>query len=76
MRSPRPTRFRRRSARSLAPSRAARLGAGEGRHEDVLQDRALRQEIVRLEDETNLTVPHGGELLIVQGAQVLAIERD
>ena len=31
---------------------------------------------MRLEDEADLPVPHGGELLIVQGAQVLPVEGD
>src|SRR5208337_2981801 len=53
-----------------------RPGTGEGWHQDVLQGGALRQEVVGLEHETDLTVPHGGELLIVQGAQFLPVERD
>ena len=52
------------------------LRTGERRDQDVLQDRALRQEVVRLEDEADLPVPHRGELLIVQGAQILPVESD
>ena len=46
----------------------------QGGHEDVLDHRALRQEIVGLENETDLPVADFCQLPIVELAEVLASE--
>ena len=45
-----------------------------GGHEDVLQYRALREQVMRLEDETDLPAADGGKLLFVQSAEILAVQ--
>jgi hypothetical protein len=47
---------------------------GQRRHEDVFPDGALWQQVVRLEDKADLPVADGGELEVVEPAQVLAGE--
>ena len=46
------------------------------RHEDVLQHRALRQQVVLLEDEADLAVAKGGEVGLGQREGVAPEERD
>ena len=59
-------------ARALAQRH---IGACERRDQDVFPNRALREEIVRLEDEANLPVPHRGDLLVIQPIQIPPIKR-
>ncbi len=49
---------------------------GERGYQDVFQDGALGQEVVRLEDEANLLVAHRSQLGLVEAAQVPAVERN
>src|SRR5258708_11455734 len=49
---------------------------GEGGNQDVFQHRALRQEIMGLENKSDLPVANGGEGQIVQSVQILSIEND
>ena len=41
---------------------------GDGRDQDILQHRALREQVMRLKDETNLLIANGGELLLIEPA--------
>jgi len=50
-------------------------GFSQCRHKDIFENRALRKEIMRLKDETNLPVAHGGELEIVKGREILSVEQ-
>src|SRR5439155_9273333 len=47
----------------------------EGRHQDVLEHRALRQEMVRLKNKSDLAIAHRGELDVVKLTQVPAVQQ-
>ena len=68
-RSPRPTSLRQRDAAVLR--RLVQLDAlVEQRHLDVLDDRVLRQQVVRLKDEAEVGAADLGELVVVHPGDV------
>ena len=52
-----------------------RVLARERRDQDVFQDGALRQEMMRLENETDLAIAHRGQLDVVELVQLTAVEQ-
>ena len=62
--------------RALASAVAQRgVVVRKRRHQNIFQHGALRQEVMRLENETDLTVTHRGDLDIIDPAQILAVEQ-
>lgn len=62
-----------------APLRIAiggRIAGGQGGNQDIFQNRTLRQEMMRLKNETDLTVAQRGDFVLVQGAEILPAQRN
>ena len=45
--------------------------ARQGGHENIFQNRALGQQMMRLKNKTDLAIPHSGELVVIQPRQIL-----
>src|SRR2546426_657526 len=63
--------FRRVLCRNLRPSRFR-----QGGNENIFQYAALRQKIMRLENEADLPVSDCGQVKLAELVQVLAVEQD
>ena len=48
---------------------------GKRRHQDVFENRALRQKMVQLKNETDLFVSDSRQLLLAQSGKILTVEQ-
>ena len=61
------------AAAEIKKSLLTSAATSQRRHEDVFQHSALRQEVMRLKDETDLLVADFGELQVIQPGEIFSI---